>query len=126
MEQRWKDVTTADTVELWNHKYFYDESLNQPTKMVRLSNDLDTISITHYTYSNYGIQEIFEINDVTTFKTSFIYNENTTLAKVVKEHNNIKFEPNLIFRKTDFISSKTGLMDSTVNIGSGTFHYEYF
>jgi hypothetical protein len=126
LEQLWKDIGPSDTVELWNHKYFYEESLNQPTKMVRLSNDLDTISVTHYSYSDYGIQEIFEIGDVTTFKTSFVYNKDSTLAKVIKEHNNINFEPNFIFRETDFISSKTGLIDSTVNTSKGTYYYEYF
>jgi hypothetical protein len=126
LEQRWKDVGHADTIEIWNHRYFYEESLNQPTKMVRLIDDLDTISITHYSYSNYGIQNLFEIGDVTTFKTSFIYNEDSTLDKVLKEHNNINFEPNFIFQETDFISSKTGLIDSTVNTSKGTFYYEYF
>lgn len=119
MEQRWKDITSSDTIELWNHKYFYEESFNRPTWMIRLHGDLDTISTTYYSYSIYGIKEILEVGDMTTLKTSFVYNRDSSLCKVIKAYNDRVFE-------IDFISSKTGMIDSTVNEVQGTFYYEYF
>ncbi|MEQ9307911.1 MAG: hypothetical protein RLN90_00545 [Balneolaceae bacterium] len=115
--QNFRQPNKKDTTLFIRELLKFDKDGDKLIQKTRTGGTGDTVSVLTYSYNIFGLSRI-DGNQTDFLTTEFFYDSDSTLIKTVKTLRDEHFE-------TNFFSTTTGLIDSTLNEWGDYYFYDY-